>query len=236
MLILYRAWERNKLNERAIYFRTFFFLFAIIQATLHQYYDYDEVSPPHSILKEKAAGTDSVGIHTRFLTHIDTLSPMFRWDPQNWAKSLPENIVLRTFATSLVVPFIYQIFVRRKAWAWCLTFASILWDIPETPLSFIPPNYPSLVRYTITAGFQLVFLWQASNALFLAYVSQPPIKRGQPLSSDSVDPTGTLLNGLKSRKEIPKVCSRKKTPIDILTTTDFLCLGFVYRHVRLPRP
>ncbi|KAI4246463.1 MAG: hypothetical protein LQ352_006385 [Teloschistes flavicans] len=38
-----------------------------------------------------------------------------------------------------------------------------------------------------------------------AYVAQEPLKRGQPLSEDSKDPNGSLINGLKAKKTAVKV-------------------------------
>jgi nucleoporin NDC1 len=61
----------------------------------------------------------------------------------------------------------------------------------------------------------MIFLWELSNAVFTLYVAQPPLKKDNPLTSEtkdnagsyvtkSQDPNGSLLNGLKSKKEVPK--------------------------------
>ena len=52
----------------------------------------------------------------------------------------------------------------------------------------------------------LLCIWEFSNAVFSAYVAQEPLKKDQPLTNDSRDPNGSLLNGLRSKKEIAKVC------------------------------
>ncbi|KAG8527968.1 uncharacterized protein KY384_006884 [Bacidia gigantensis] len=199
-----RVSERNRLNERAIYFRFYTFLLALVQGLVHLYCDYDELALPVGAVNNSAVNSDSQGLQAGFLARVDNLLPMFTWDSQNWVRSIPQNIFLRTLAVSLSTPIVYQTFFRRWVWELALSVASLLWDVPLTPFSFLPPMYPSLIQYSFTAGLQVMFLWQSSNALFTAYVAQQPIKREQPLSSDSKDPTGTLLNGLRSKKETPK--------------------------------
>ena len=55
------------------------------------------------------------------------------------------------------------------------------------------------------SGFFLVLIFEASNVLFTAYVAREPLKKGQPFTAESKDPNGTLLLGLKQKKEIPRV-------------------------------
>lgn len=61
----------------------------------------------------------------------------------------------------------------------------------------------------------LVMLWEVSNALFTLYVAEPPLKKGSPLTSEikdnagsvvtkSQDPNGSLLVGLRSKKDVPR--------------------------------
>ena len=204
-LIWTRSWERKKLNERPIYLRSVFFMFAVAQTILHLYYDYDQVALPVKHTMEEPISPQPQGLPTWFSTRVDILAPMFKWDFDNPANSILQNTVLRTLVISLSAPFLYSIFIRRMAWEWSFVFASLLWDVPVSPLSFIPPHYPSLVYRSFSAGNLLFFLWQSSIALFNAYVARQPIKKEQPLSSESKDSNGTLLNGLKSKKETPKV-------------------------------
>ncbi|KAL6714877.1 hypothetical protein ACLMJK_007137 [Lecanora helva] len=48
----------------------------------------------------------------------------------------------------------------------------------------------------------LLTLWEFSNRLFGVYVAQEPLKKGQPLTSESKDPNGTLLIGLQVKREV----------------------------------
>ncbi|KAL8935370.1 MAG: hypothetical protein Q9216_005459, partial [Gyalolechia sp. 2 TL-2023] len=92
------------------------------------------------------------------------------------------------------------------AWRTSLECARFLrWDIPSAAeLSSIPPYHITLVFRSLTSGFCLVLLWQGSNLAFSAYLAQEPLKRGQPLTQESNDPNGSLINGLKSRKQVVK--------------------------------
>lgn len=209
-ITLGKSWERRKLNERLIYLRSVFLLFAILQSVLHLYHDYDCVplsqekpARPETTV-EAPLGTVTY-IQQQCIHLIRSLQPLFWYDRNHIALSMTRNIILRAVFVSCVAPFLYGIFIRQTAWSWSLFFAALIWDIPISGLSFIPPHYPSLVLRSISSGFCLVLLWESSNVLFTSYVNRMPIKKGHPLTAESKDPNGSLLNGLKSRKEIPKV-------------------------------
>lgn len=205
-----KSWERRRLNERPIYLRSSFFIFAIVQSCLHLYYDYDCValsrhpSTKSEPTKEEPSGLIA-GLKDQLLAQLRPLQPLFWYDAVDIYTSIARNVVLRAACLSILSPFIYAIILRKTTWSWSLAFAKLVWDVPPTPLSYIPPHYPSLIYRSFISGFLLVLLWEASNALFTAYVGQAPFKKDQPLTSESKDPNGTLLTGLNSKKEIPKV-------------------------------
>jgi nucleoporin NDC1 len=58
----------------------------------------------------------------------------------------------------------------------------------------------------LSQGTCLLLLWQFSNAAIHILMAQEPLKNGNPITSESKDPNGSLLNGLKSAKEDNKVC------------------------------
>ncbi|MCJ1347650.1 hypothetical protein MMC31_005878, partial [Peltigera leucophlebia] len=102
-------------------------------------------------------------------------------------------------------PFIYAIFIRHKAWHLSLSLAQLLWDMPAAAvLSYLPPSPIWLVLQSLYAQLMLLLLWESSNILFSAFVAQEPLRKGQLLSDESRDPNGTLLNGLQSKREVPK--------------------------------
>ena len=186
------------------------FIFATVQAILHIYYDYDDVTLS-SKRPEKADPTPEVppklvaSLKALLGKELEPLKPLFWYDGNRIFTSAAKNVVLRTLVLSLLAPFVYAIFLRRIAWRWSLSFAALVWDVPPSQLSYIPPYYPSLIYRSLKSGLLLVVLFEASNALFSAYVAREPLKKGQPLTAESKDPNGSLLTGLKSRKEIPKV-------------------------------
>ncbi len=186
-----RPWERRRLNERTIYFRSFFSLLALVQVLLHTYNDIDGIFD-----NATKATTDN--------TH--KLRPQIMATPptqlKNTLPSLLKGVVLRSMLMGFIGgPVIYGLFMRRTAWSWSLFVARIVWDIPAVPeLSYIPPYHIFLIFRTMIWGFFLNFLWDASNAAFTAYISQEPLKNGKPLTNDN----GSLLNGLKAKKEMTK--------------------------------
>lgn len=50
-------------------------------------------------------------------------------------------------------------------------------------------------------------LWDTCNTAFTLKMGEEPLKNERPLTNDAQDPNGSLLNGLKSKKEIVRVRS-----------------------------
>ena len=169
-------------------------MLAIVQSFLHIYYDYDEVILPTQKIRNPTSIKDP---HRA----ISPLMQLRKTIPSLW-----QGAVARTCATSLLGPVFYAVFIRRTAWTWTLYFARLVWDVPRaSEPARIPPYHISLILRSATSGFLLITLWELSNAVFTSYVSQEPLKGGNPLTDDSGDPNGSLLNGLKAKKELSKV-------------------------------
>lgn len=208
-----RAWERKKLNERPIYLRSVFFMLAILQSACHLYYDYDKITLPPT--KPKTEGSSE---------HLETAVLPSSQLKQS-LPSLVNKIALRAAGMSIFGPIIYALFIRSAAWNCSLYFAEILWDVPKSRLSYVPPYHISLIIRSFTTGTLLISLWEVSNQVFSAYVAQEPLKREQPLTSESKDPNGSLLIGLKSKKEVLKVLYLLLILVQILITPVFRILG-----------
>lgn len=196
-LMVSRSYERLRLNERPIYLRSFFFTVAVMQSMYHLYYDYDKVTLPVAKPKSDTVVDQQPPVIVSPLTRMRAvlLQPL-------------QTVVQRSLPMIVVGPITYSLLIRRRAWSWTLFFAKLLWKLPkaaEPPR--IPPYHISLLLRSISSCFLIIILWEASNAIFSAYVAQDPLKRGQPLTNYSPDPNGSLLSGLKSRKEAPKVGS-----------------------------
>ncbi|KAA6410386.1 MAG: nuclear envelope [Lasallia pustulata] len=189
-----RSYERPRLNERPIYLRSFFFTLAVMQSMYHLYYDYDKVTLPVAKPKSDTVADQQPPVMVSPLTRMRAA-----------LLQLLQTVVQRSLPMIVVGPITYSLLIRRRAWSWTLFFAKLLWKLPkaaEPPR--IPPYHISLLLRSISSCFLIIILWEASNAIFSAYVAQDPLKRGQPLTNYSPDPNGSLLNGLKSRKEAPK--------------------------------
>lgn len=177
-------------------------ILALLQTFLHLYYDYDSVYLPDYKKHGSAHQQRSVIV----------LAP--RIQLQLIAPSLIQKVAIRSVLVSLVGPFVYAMFVRKTAWNWTLALARIVWDMPAAAeMSYIPPYHISLIIRCMGSSFLLILLWESSNAIFSAHVAQEPLKNGAPLTDQSKDPNGTLLNGLKSSKEIIKVSKSNSQPV-----------------------
>jgi nucleoporin NDC1 len=96
---------------------------------------------------------------------------------------------------------VYVIFMRGIVWRVTLFFLRPFYNLPRT--NMLPSSWPFsfwILGKCVFAGFLLAGVWQAANAAFSIFLVREPLKHGKPLTSESKDPNGSLLNGLKSRK------------------------------------
>ena len=189
----YRSYERPQLNDRPIYLKSVHLMLGLIQGAFHLYYDYGKINYNYTI---------QTGDHVSKAS----LPPI----TQVW-KDLPpllSQTLRRALLMSFIGPFLYVMFVQQLAWMWNLKFAKLVWSLSRTakPSWWKPFNYSMYLR-SFSSGFLLMSLWELSNIAFSIYLAQPPLKGGEPLTNYSTgDPNGSLLNGLKSKKETAKVC------------------------------
>ena len=158
---------------------------------MHICYDYDRTQLP---LPTSDQSTKS----------LDLAPPLDRL----WSriKRLPLTVINIELGAVFPSFFIYMLFLRRYAWAYSLWFARLFWSISSTSQpSGILPDFVYLLWRSFASGVLLLFFWESSNEIFSAYVAQEPLKNGKPLSNDSTDPNGSLLNGLKSKKQTVRV-------------------------------
>ena len=191
-----RSYERQRLNERPIYFRSLLFMLAVSQSWVHISNDYDQLS--------LQAGR--IRVQNNALRPLDIEPPMVQL--RYTVPLLMKNALMRASVGVVSGLFLYPLIVRPIAWPWTLSVARVFWSIPgNLAPPRIPPFHISLILRSATSGMMLICLWEVSNAVFQAYVAQPPLKNDQPLTADSRDANGSLLNGLKSRKQHSKVRS-----------------------------
>lgn len=125
-------------------------------------------------------------------------------------KSIPRIVVrsaIRSGAVAVAGPIIYMAVLRSFAYSWTLSFAKLFWNFPRSaadPPGIIPPLHILLLIRSATSGTLLMVLWQTSNLFFSSLLAQEPLKKGQPLTTETKDPNGSLLNGLNAKKEVVK--------------------------------
>lgn len=106
----------------------------------------------------------------------------------------------------VVGPFIYSLLLRQILWRSHLAFAKLWFNLSRAnayPSGYPPLGIPYLIR-SYFAGFLLLLTWDLSTSLFLIYLKQEPTRMGLPLSASSKDPNGTLLTGLKAKRDVVK--------------------------------
>lgn len=167
-------------------------LLAIMQSVVHLYSDHDRLDIP--VTKSAPEAPDQ-------RTH--PVQPVLK----RIQRAIPQTVldsVARSVLMALAGPFIYVMFLRRTAWRCTLFVAKLFWNFPRSaadPPGLVPPIGPSLFIRCLTSGALLLFLWQTANLSFSSFIAQEPLKRGQPLTNETKDPNGSLLNGLKAKKE-----------------------------------
>ena len=107
-----------------------------------------------------------------------------------------------TTGIALVVHSVfYALFLRPIAWAWTLAFLRRFYNLPKS--NMLPSTYPYqlwLFLRMLWSGSLLSFLWAAGNMGFTMLMKAEPLKQSHPLTSESKDPNGSLLNGIKNKK------------------------------------
>ena len=199
-----RPYERPRLNENPIMLRSLYLYLAAIQTCAHLYSERDTVALlEHEEKKEQ--GSEEQSQPMRPTDIFQQIAP----------KLASQSFKLTTLGLVTIFP-IYLVFLRSTAWSWTYPLANLfISNLPKNaaPAGFI--HLPGLIWQSGSSCFLMVLLWEVSNTVFTIYVAQPPLKKENPLTSEikdnagtyitrSQDPNGSLLNGLKAKKEVPK--------------------------------
>jgi nucleoporin NDC1 len=187
-----------RLNERALYIRYMFVSIGIGQALVHLWYDYDKIEVPAVRPRSDRDAQDAI-------------SPVPLWK-QLWQKMKPMTTTAAslTFITTFVATFLYFKAFRSYLWDIYYLLARYIVSLRKTSSPFGLPPFAPLLGMFLTQGTLLVLLWQFANKAFDISISREPIKeekhlnRDRPITSDSKDPNGSLLNGLKAKKDTVK--------------------------------
>ena len=172
-------------------------MLGITQSLIHLFSDRDRVPlPVRKVVVDAKTGAA--------IKPVETPTAMLR--------NAAPGILFRLIWTAALFPvlaFILYISTPLRSIAWSLSF-----DILRF-IYFLPPRQrntytgftPILPFYfaTVSQTTLLVLLWEITNAAFSAYIAQPPVRRGVPLTSDTksgkaLDANGSLISGLRSKK------------------------------------
>ncbi|KAI0876482.1 nucleoporin protein Ndc1-Nup [Hypoxylon argillaceum] len=187
------ATGRSRLNEHAVFYTTNLALLGLIQGVLHVALDQDRLLLG-TVQTERGRENNDVDEKP---------------SPEHWAVKIGEWVpilVVRCGMLAITVAIInYTVlyhFLRLSAWRSSMWFFRFLYsDLPRYNLP--PGNAPWsvwMLGRTIWASFLLAFLWYLGDVAFRVQLTREPLKKEQPLSAESKDPNGSLLNGLKSTK------------------------------------
>lgn len=220
-----RAHERLKLNERPVYLRFLFFTLAVAQTGVHLWKDYDRIDVPAMQPKKREDATAETpvirGPKPRMVL-AKQLQPMF-----------VTSATLAIFVTFVGTVF-YFVGVRHLLWEYYYNFSRYFISLSKTSKPTGVAPFAPLVAKFVVEGTLLVLLWEFVNKAFDLYIAQEPLKNNTPITSDSKDPNGTLLNGLKSNKEANKVCGSTPVRLHPIYKTagyGFLGVGPDYRGI-----
>ncbi|KAI0830930.1 nucleoporin protein Ndc1-Nup [Hypoxylon sp. FL0890] len=185
--ITYYSGDRARLNERALFYTVNIIILGIVQGILHISLDYDRmllgtVKPR----REGEANAQAIG----------------GWEKLGeWTPVLIVRAGMLSIGVALTNYIVLYHFVRSAAWGWALSFFRLFYNLPK---SNIPPSQAPwsiwMLGRSMWAGFLLCLLWYFGDLAFKLQLGRAPLKNNQPLSAESKDPNGSLLNGLKSKK------------------------------------
>ena len=208
-----RAYEKPRLNENPIFLRSFYLCLAVAQAGLHLGRDYDRIAMPEEAEGlNKQNGAQQPWQQQEVVSKVpNSLQELYERLPTLVGRVL--RLAIPGFAFALPA---YFLFFRRLFWPYFYAIGRTFFrDLPQSSQPTGLGLGMQLMWQAATSSAMLILLWELSNAVFTIFVSQSPLKREQPLTSEikdaqgnviskSKDPNGSLLSGLKSKKEVPK--------------------------------
>lgn len=190
--IVYRNGDRARLNEKPLFLMTYLLGCSVIQAGTHVFGDIDRL-----LLREPPKAFDSKGQEI-------PLGPFGRVTGQ--LTGVFASSTIWAAVTLVLHVFVYFLIVRPFAWGWALFFLRPFYNLPKT--NMLPPSGPVTfysLKTCLVSGCHVLFLWKASSVAFSTFMARRPLKAGKPLTAESKDPNGSLLNGLKSKKQYIRV-------------------------------
>ncbi|PHH75180.1 hypothetical protein CDD80_2592 [Ophiocordyceps camponoti-rufipedis] len=187
--ITYLSGDRARLNERPLFLACYLMMCSLWQTLRHYRLDLDHVD--FEIPKRKAEDRESDSeAQSGALDVISSQIP----------KVLSECGVQALWSLGSAFA-LYFACLRWFVWGWSMTVLRLFYSLPQSKIP--PQSWPMdlfLMARCIYAGTLLFVIWSTGNTAFSLFMAKEPLKNGKPLTSESKDPNGSLLNGLKSKK------------------------------------
>ncbi|AEO61977.1 hypothetical protein MYCTH_2312823 [Thermothelomyces thermophilus ATCC 42464] len=187
--ITYFTAERARLNEKPLFLVSHLVLLGVYQGLLHLYKDVDRLSlgvaRPQNGEKKPEDGDAALQVR-RFKDQL----------PAMLVSTINQAVVGLMISVA-----VYPITVRGSIWKTTMVLLRPLYNLPRSNMlpSSLPFSIPTLFRCFLVS-LLLMFAWNTANTAFSLFLVKHPLKNGKPLTSDSKDPNGSLLNGLKNKK------------------------------------
>ncbi|KAK3387722.1 nucleoporin protein Ndc1-Nup [Podospora didyma] len=172
---------RPRLNEKAVFFTIHFVLLGLFQAATHLYEDVDRLS--------LGVARGQTGASSQANKFVDLLPAMLI------------STINKSFFAIMLSTIVYPLFLRAWVWYGLMTLLRPFITLPKTNMvpSAWPYSFGNIIRCWV-ASLMLIAVWNIANNAFSAFLVTKPLKNNKPLTSESKDPNGSLLNGLKSKK------------------------------------
>ncbi|KIW09887.1 hypothetical protein PV08_11988 [Exophiala spinifera] len=186
----------DMLNEKPIFLRLYTLLLGCAYAGVHLYLGNSSLEIPVSSLPA-SPNTEGKG-HT---THPQ--KPILAQVQQRLSSAIIRLFGIPT-AVMMLAPFLNTFLFRQLFWQTHLAIAKLFNNLSRAnarPIG-LPPLGPLHLLRCLIAGFLLAATWEVTTILFLTFLGQEPTKAGFPLSSTSKDPNGTLLTGLRAKRDV----------------------------------
>ncbi|OAL47055.1 hypothetical protein IQ07DRAFT_589936 [Pyrenochaeta sp. DS3sAY3a] len=191
-----RAHDRLKLSERPLYLRYLFLLLAVAQSVKHLWNDYDRIDVPAMVPRKDRDDASSPASARR--------APKPRHILVSRLLTMATSSVKLASIVSVVGFALYYAILRDIIWDQYYSFSRYFVSLAKTSKpTGLAPFGPLFAKF-LCEGSLLVLLWEFVNKAFDLYIAQEPLKNDVPITNDSPDPNGTLLKGLRSKKDATK--------------------------------
>lgn len=190
-----KNYERLRLNERPMFLRYMFVVLALVQSGVHLWCDYDRIDFPAVKVKVEQDAAATAPPPKPLQVLIQKLSSIAQ------TAAIGSGVMSFGGALVYILGFRYVLWPSYYAWARNVLMISLS---KSRPLPATLPPFAPLVGMFFAEGTLLLFMWQFVNTTFKVFMEQAPLKNDKPITNDSKDPNGSLLKGLKAKKDTIK--------------------------------